>query len=602
MHFLDRFRLPLAFSVAFSAVALALWVPATSGAMAASTITVAEAPGANPDYIFPFASCLNDSPSNIGHFQELMFRPLYWFGVGPSAAESPALSLAAPPVYNKTNTSVTITMKGWKFADGQVVNAESVMFFLNMYASDPLGFCGYAQGMGVPDQVQSVTSTGNAVHINFTKAVNPTWMTDNFLSQITPMPNRWDLVSATQQGRCASGVYGSSATAASCKSVETYLNSLATNIKTFNTALWQGGVDGPWRLVSIDATGNVTFAANHFYSGPQKAKIKYVKEVAFSSSEQEIAALNKGTIDIGYVDPMTLPQRATPKKPGPNIAALGAKYTLAVGSLWGFNEAVFNFNPANVKSAAIGQLYIRQALQEAVNQSAIVTSVTQGYGYATDSPLPLATPKKLSKAITNPYPFSLVNAKALLTNHGWTMVAGIMTCTAAGTLATQCGANINAGYTLNFNIVWPGDSPELTAAFNQEIASWAQIGIVVTPNYDTANNVVTDCSATSIYQLCVLETGWNYANSYFPSGEELFTPKGLADFGAYGDTHMTTLIDATTSGTADLASYASYAAQQLPVLYQPQMDQAVEVVKTLKSSVGFSPSPLGNFMPEYYHF
>ncbi|HEY5266485.1 MAG TPA: ABC transporter substrate-binding protein [Acidimicrobiales bacterium] len=588
--------------MAFSALALTLSVPVTSGAATTSTITVAEAPGASPDYIFPYASCLNDSPSNIGQFQQLMFRPLYWFGVGPSAAESPALSLAAQPVYNKTNTSVTITMKGWKFADGQVVNAESVRFFLNMYASDPLAFCGYAQGMGIPDQVKSVTSTGNTVRVNFTKAVNPTWMTDNFLSQITPMPNRWDLVSASQQGHCATGVYGSSATAASCKAVETYLGTLAANIKTFSTALWQGGVDGPWRLVSIDATGNVTFAANHSYSGPQKATVKYVKEVAFSSSEQEVAALDKGTVDIGYVDPMTLPPRATPKKPGPNIAALGAKYTLAVGSTWGFNEAVFNFNPANAKSAAIGQLYVRQALQEAVNQASIVTGVIQGYGYATDSPLPLATPTKLSKAVANPYPFNLVNAKTLLTSHGWTMVAGVMTCTSPGTLATECGANINAGYTLNFNIVWPGDSPELTAAFNQEIANWEQIGILVTPNYDTANNVVTDCSATSVNQLCVLETGWNYANSYFPSGEELFSPKGLANFGAYNDAHMTSLIDATTSGTADLTSYATYAAQQLPVLYQPQEDQAVEVLKTLKSSIGFAPNPLGTFMPEYFHF
>jgi len=602
MHFLGRFRLPLAFTVAFSALALTLSVPVTGAATPASTITVAEAPGASPDYIFPFASCLNDSPNNIGQFQQLMFRPLYWFGVGQSAAESPALSLAKQPVYNKVNTSVTITMKGWRFADGQVVNAQSVMFFLNMYKADPLAFCGYAQGMGIPDKVQSVTSTASAIRINFTSAVNPTWMTDNFLSQITPMPNRWDLVSAKQHGRCATGAYGSSATTASCKSVENYLNTLASNIKTFNTAFWQGGDDGPWRLGSIDATGNVTFASNESYSGPQKAKVKYVKEVAFSSSEQEIAALDKGTVDIGYVDPMTLPERATSKRPGPNIAALSSKYSLAVGSSWGFNEAVFNFNPANVKSAAIGLLYIRQALQEAVNQASIVASVVQGYGYATDSPLPLTTPTKLSKAIVNPYPFNLANAKTLLTSHGWTMVAGVMTCASPGTSATECGANINAGYTLNFNIVWPGDSSELTAAFNQEIANWAQIGILVTPNYDTANNVVTDCSATSVNQLCVLETGWNYANSYFPSGEELFSPKGLADFGAYNDAHMTSLIDATTSGTADLTSYATYAAQQLPVLYQPQVDQAVEVLKTLKSSIGFSPNPLGNFMPEYYHF
>jgi hypothetical protein len=100
----------------------------------------------------------------------------------------------------------------------------------------------------------------------------------------------------------------------------------------------------------------------------------------------------------------------------------------------------------------------------------------------------------------------------------------------------------------------------------------------------------------------VLENGWNYASSYFPSGEELFTLKGTANFGAYNDTHMTTLIDATTSRISNLTSYASYAAQQLPVLYQPQVEQTVEVVKSLKSSIGFSPSPLGNFTPEYYYF
>ncbi len=602
MHFLSRFRLPIAGAVALSALVLTLGAPTTSQASTASTLTFAEMPGASPNYIFPYASCLYDSPNNIGQFQQLMFRPLYWFGVGPSADESAALSLATQPVYNKTSTSVTLTMKGWRFADGQIVNAESVKFFLNMYMSDPLAFCGYEQGMGIPDQVRSVTATGNTVRIYFTRAVNPTWMTDNFLSQITPMPTRWDRVSASRDGRCASGVYGAGSTIASCKSVETYLSGIATKIKTFSTAFWQGGVDGPWKLVSLDSTGNATFGANPFYSGPQKARVKYVKEVAFTSASQEISELAKGTIDVGYVDPSTLPARATPKSPGPNIAALNAKYNLAVGSSWGFNEAVFNFNPANSKSAAIAELYIRQALQEAVNQSSIVTSAFNGYGYTIDSPLPLATPAKLSKTIANPYSYDLVNAKALLTSHGWTMVGGVMTCTSPGTASTQCGANINTGYTLNFNIVWPGDSPELNIAFKEEIASWAQIGVVVTPNYDTANNVVTDCSSTSIYQLCALETGWNYANSYFPSGEELFAPKGTANFGAYSDTHMTALIDTTTSRTANLTSYASYAAQQLPVLYQPQVEQTVEVLKTLKSSIGFSPSPLGNFMPEYYYF
>src|SRR5665213_828262 len=173
MHFLSRIRLSIAFALALGSLVLTLGAPTASQAAATSTITFAEMPGASPNYIFPYASCLYDSPNNIGQFQQLMFRPLYWFGVGPSVGLSAALSLAKPPVYSKTNTSVTLSMKGWRFADGQIVNAQSVKFFLNMYVSDPLAFCGYEQGMGIPDQVRTVTATGNTVRIIFKRAVNP---------------------------------------------------------------------------------------------------------------------------------------------------------------------------------------------------------------------------------------------------------------------------------------------------------------------------------------------------------------------------------------------------------------------------------------------
>src|SRR5665213_573432 len=173
MHFQGRFRLRIVIAIALSALVLTMSAPAISQAATPRTLTFAEAPGASPDYIFPYASCLYDAPNNIGQFQQLMFRPLYWFGVGPSVGLSAALSLAKPPVYSKTNTSVTLSMKGWRFADGQIVNAQSVKFFLNMYVSDPLAFCGYEQGMGIPDQVRTVTATGNTVRIIFKRAVNP---------------------------------------------------------------------------------------------------------------------------------------------------------------------------------------------------------------------------------------------------------------------------------------------------------------------------------------------------------------------------------------------------------------------------------------------
>jgi hypothetical protein len=53
---------------------------------------------------------------------------------------------------------------------------------------------------------------------------------------------------------------------------------------------------------------------------------------------------------------------------------------------------------------------------------------------------------------------------------------------------------------------------------------------------------------------------------------------------------------------------ANCAAQQLPVLYQPNGTNAYsgqgigEVIKTLKSKDGFTPNSLTNFNPEYYYF
>ena len=93
-----------------------------------------------------------------------------------------------------------------------------------------------------------------------------------------------------------------------------------------------------------------------------------------------------------------------------------------------------------------------------------------------------------------------------------------------------------------------------------------------------------------------------YAPDYYPSGETLFTTKGGFNPGAYSNPQMNTLVNATTFGSAKLTAYAQFAAQQLPVLYQPNPTAIVEIKNTLKDSIGFAPNPLQNFMPEYMHF
>ena len=583
--------------VLVSAPALATVTTAPTG-----SITFAEAPGANPNFIFPFLGCAYSSVNNINQFQMLMFRPLYWFGLGGSAKFEPSLSLANDPVFTHGDRTVTITMKGWHFADGQVVDARSVMFFLNMYKADPTAYCGYNAGYGIPDQVKNAAGHGTTVRINFTTPVNPNWLLDNYLSEITPMPERWDRSSASQGSTCASGVYGAATTDVACKAVLAYLTNQGAATTTFTGSFWQGGDDGPWRLSAFTPVGDATFVPNTKYQGPQKAQVSVVKEIAFTSLQDEESDLLNNKLSLGYIDPSVLTGPApAPGKVGPNWVPLASHYSIVTGSTWGFNFAAFNFTSSDPNGAAIQQSYVRQALQYAVDQRSLIETVDKGYGSTIDSPLPPGTPTTLSKPIANPYPFNFAAARTLLSAHGWNLVNNVLTCTVPGTGSAQCGANIASGYKLSFNVVSATGSTTLDQTMSSEIANWESLGIEITHTTDTFNNVISDCTGAKPFEICAWGYGWSYSPSDYPSGESLFLPGGDFNVGTYANTQMTSLIKGTIYGTSNLNAYGTFAAEQLPVLYQPQANAIDEVARDLKSSVGFVPNPLGDFMPEYFH-
>lgn len=567
-------------------------------------VTFAEAPGANPNYIFPYMGGQFFSVDNINQFQQLMYRPLYWFGLGGSVAVQPKLSLAFMPVFTNNDKTVTITMKGWKFADGQVVDAQSVMFFLNMYKADPKSYAGYNPGFGIPDQLSSASGSANTVVLNFKNSVNPNWLLYNYLSEITPFANSWDTTGPNTPGSCATGAWGAVSTDTSCKQVEAYLAGQSSKVSTYTDAMWQSGVDGPWRLSFMDNLGDVTFKPNLMYSGPQKAMVSTVREVPFASNSAEQSALQAGTVSIGFLDPTILTSPAVGVgRPGANWGPIANSYNIYAGTPWSFNYAPFNFSKSNPKASALAQLYIRQALALSTDQQGIIKVIDKGYGVPTFSPLPPNTPSSIAGTVVNPYPYNKAKALGLLSSHGWKIVNGVQTCLNPGTSAGQCGAGITKGYKLAFSIIWSSGSPSLDDTFNAEIADWASIGISFAHTTATFNTVISDCSSPkSVYELCSWGAGWIYAPDYYPSGETLFGTTGGFNPGGYSDPKMDSLIKATTSGGANLTQYAQYAAQQLPVLYQPNPVTPIEVIKSLKSTIGFTPNPLANFMPEYYHY
>ena len=164
--------------------------------------------------------------------------------------------------------------------------------------------------------------------------MNPNWILYNYLSQISPMPEAWDVTStsaAAGSGHCSTGVFGAASTITACKAVEKFLDAEALKTSTYTSKLWQV-VDGPYKLVSFDTIGNAEFVPNPSYSGPVKSKVGHVYLESYTTSNAEQSALYSGKLTIGYVDPTTLPGPAPAVgKVGPNISQLQGKYNLVTG-------------------------------------------------------------------------------------------------------------------------------------------------------------------------------------------------------------------------------------------------------------------------------
>jgi len=603
-----KFSLKTRFAVALCVLGSGLVLALGSGDVGASvggTITYAEAPGASPDWIFPYTGYQDFSASNLNQFQELMYRPLYFFGLGATTSFVPSLSLADPPILSKNRKVITIDLKGWRFADGQTVDATSVMFFLNLYQADPTNYGAYTPGVGIPDQVATASGSGLSVVIRMKDAVNPTWFLYNYLSEITPLPNSWDVTAAHVAGRCATGAYGVASTQASCKAVEAYLDKMAATPSTFASAFWQGGDDGPWRLSNLDAKGDATFVANPAYSGPQRAQVHVVREIAYTSESAEKADLLSGKLDVGYLDVSDLTSPAPkPGVAGANLAPLNSKYRLSVVAPYAVDFAQINYSTSNPLQAVFEQLYFRQALQESFNQPSVLRSVDQNYGVLGFSPLPTDAPPNFAKVPTNPYAFNATAAKALLSDHGWTETAGVMTCTSPGDAANECGANVAAGTVLSFSLMYVTGDPAVDDTVDAMVSDWAAIGVDATATANTFNNLDSSCTVGSgtSWSICWSGAPWTYAPNLYPSGEQIFLSGASSNWGGYDSPQMNALITADTSGAASLSGYEQYAADQVPVLYMPSSENLIETNRALQSSLGEVPNALGSFLPEYLHY
>ncbi|MDR3649216.1 MAG: ABC transporter substrate-binding protein [Acidimicrobiales bacterium] len=627
-----RFRREVAIAVSVVVAALSLAAcggSPTPGVSAGTretggTATWAEAPDTRPDYIFPFMSLAYFTVANINQFQYLMYRPLYWFGQGAQPTLNPSLSLAKEPVYSAKDTTVVVKLKPYKWSDGETVTVQDVMFWMNMLHSNKTGWAGYTPN-SIPDDIKGIT-VDSTTQLTFTlnAPVNPEWFTYNQLSQITPLPVAWDVTStgaAAGSGGCSTAPFGTADP--KCNAVYSYLSKEAGNdpghpntanaaSTTYATnALWQV-VDGPWKLASIDGAGNTTFVRNKSYSGSPKPTLSKFVEVPFATEDEEYKALVGGHISFGY-----LPLSEVTKPTANPVVAAGngphvGGYSLVPLYTWSIDYFPSNFNSTGDGGNAGNiwkQLYFRQAFQYLVDQPHLIHDIDKGYGLPTYGPVPLLPANVFVSRVekANPYPYSVSKAEALLSGHGWKVVAGgTTTCTDPGTATGQCGKDIPAGAKLAFTLQYASGNPLLEATMSAERSSWAQAGIDVTLSPVPFNTVVGNATACTPGPNCTWELenwgiGWVYEPDHYPTGEQTFGTAAPANSGSYSDPTNDKLTVQTITTDVPLTKWEIYLAQQLPVVWQPNtVTEMSEIRDNLRGATPQNPS--WSINPENWYF
>jgi peptide/nickel transport system substrate-binding protein len=578
-------------------------------AVTGGTATVALPAGVTYNYIFPFYAVTHASVYNL-QFQYMLYRPLYIFGNnGSSVGINYPLSSADAPVYSNGGKTVTVTMKGWKWSNGEPVDANSLIFFLNMTEAEKANWYGYSSGL-LPDNLVSYKATGtDQVTFQLNRAYSTIWFTYNQLGELKPMPESWDVTSLTGKPGSGGCLTDSAADGwAKCKAVFTFLTAQANNASTYATSPLWSVVDGPWKLTSFSTTGFVTIVPNKAYSGSPKPKLSAVKFVPYTDDTTEYTALKTGQLDIGYI-----PSQDLPVKPAnsvlPATNPVGSGYNLQPFYFFGITYAQPNFNNPQV-GYVVRQLYVRQALEEVFDQLGIIKAIYRGYGVPTSGPAPNSPPgnqwipsAQTENSYQGPYPFSISNAKALLTSHGWSEVGGVMTCQDPA----KCGTGIAKGQQLKLSFVYSTGTAATTAMWQTYKSDASEAGIDINLLGETFNSIVGQAAPCSpMGPKCAVQVfaygGWAFDGPGFePTGEPLFATGAGSNAGNYSDPTMDNLINATHTNSAMSAfdQYATYGAQQLPFIWNPD-PYTIQAVTGKLHSVTFS--PLFTLYPEYWYF
>ena len=572
----------------------------TSAKPAKDSVTYASMPDQGPNWLAPFNPGDKMITANSS-LKALIWVPLIQSGgAGGSMGWDKAASVASDYKFSADGLSVDITLGNYTWSDGKPVTTRDVEFQFNLIKNniaDTLGgadtWSSYSHGK-FPDNVKDFKVVDDKhLTITWDKVYNPDWLLLNQLVYLVPLPQH--VMDITSVGG-AVGDYDRDAQGA--KQVYALLMDQGKDVTTYTTnPLWQV-VDGPYKVKTWTSDNAITIVANDAYTGADKPKIKTINLKPYTSDDAEMNDVRSGAVDYGYI---TATQMAAQKQ------FTDAGYTISPWLGWGVTYAPFNY-AADTNGKIVSQLYVRQALQSAIDQPSMVKSLFYDTANVNYGPIPqgIASDFLSDEQKNNPYPYDMAKAAKLLADNGWTKGAnGMVACTNPGTGAGQCGEGIAAGAGIKLNAVI--ETADVTQKEWSYIKSqWQQLGVDLTLTQSTkVTTTAQDCDPAKNNPTC---NTWDFvffgtAGSWYfpayPTGERLFYPKVMKwNCGQWNDEQAATLIDATLTGTdtAAMKAYSAYLAKQLPVLWLPMPSYQISAI-IAGLNVG-TQDPGGSFTPQ----
>ena len=471
----------------------------------------------------------------------LIFEPLLW--VNRFHEIDYQRSIASAVTASADGKTYDVTLRPWLWSDGVAVTSADALYTFRIINEFGESYAGYGAG-GMPDLIASVTAPDAAhVHVVLKHAVNPQWFILNGLTQLIPMPEHvWRRYSTDEIWQAQS-----------------------------DPAFFRV-TDGPLLVRELNIGIDAVFVPNPRYGGAPMHFSRFVMK--FENEEgQELQAVQAGDLDMSSI-PFDLYAKAL-KLPGDEVVALPPSYS--------WNELIPNM--ANKSTLFFGDVRVRQALADAIDQQRIVDLVMHGLGEPVYGPVP-------------PYPTTFLSpaARAGQFGVGYDPAKAKALLAAAGFSAGADGMLRKDGQPLAFTLLIPAGLPlriEIAESIQQDLQA---VGIAMQVRQMEFNQLLAAMVGQPQQWQAIL-IGMNLGG--YPSGEELFSQGAALNNNGYANAQMDKFITQSTDvpGMSGLFAYQDFASEQQPVIFLPNERYSVLVRKGLHGVQDFL-NPLGSWAPE----